>query len=125
MVIPSFADLAAKNPGARPSREASRRMPLPRGKMPVVKGGRRTPSRSSRWAIVALASVATAFIPSLSQAAEAALGCPGTVQAGAQFVTEVTIGVGTTPLGSYGVTLTYDGAVLTVVSVAGGNTAEF
>ena len=89
--------------------------------MPVVKGHRGRPSLPSRWAIIALASVATAFIPSLSHAAQAALVCPpGTVQAGDQFVTEVTIDVGTTPLGSYGVTLTYDGSILRVASVAGG-----
>src|SRR5881296_1303438 len=126
MVIGSLADLAAKTtPGARLSREAPGTMPPARGKMPNVKGGQRRPTLSLPRASIALASVATAFIPARSQAAQATLGCPGTVQAGAQFVTEVTIGVGTTPLGSYGVTLTYDGAVLTVVSVAGGNTAEF
>ena len=81
--------------------------------------------RPSRWAIIAVASVATAFIPSLSHAAQAALGCPGTVQAGAQFVTEVTIDVGTTPLGAYEIAVTYDPAVLTVASVAGGSTAQF
>src|SRR5207244_6002172 len=43
----------------------------------------------------------------------------------APFVTDVTVDVGTAPLGTYGITLTYDGAVLTVVSVAGGNTSEF
>src|SRR5205807_768456 len=85
----------------------------------------RRPARSLPWASIALASVATAFIPARSQAAQATLGCPGTVQTGAQFVTEVTVDVGTAPLGSYGITLTYDGAVLTVVSVAGGNTSEF
>src|SRR5213076_2061802 len=93
--------------------------------MPNVKGGQRRPTLSLPWASIALASVATAFIPARSQAAQATLGCPGTVRAGAQFVTEVTVDVGTAPLGSYGITLTYDGAVLTVVSVAGGNTSEF
>src|SRR5437870_4592779 len=93
--------------------------------MPNVKGGQRRPTLSLPWASIALASVATAFIPARSQAAQATLGCPGTVQTGAQFVTEVTVDVGTAPLGSYGITLTYDGAVLTVVSVAGGNTSEF
>src|SRR5439155_1035566 len=84
------------------------------------------PSRPpSRWAIIAVASLAMAFIPSLSHAAQAALGCPGTVQAGAQFVTEVTIDVGTTPLGAYSIAVTYDPAVLTVASVAGGSTAQF
>src|SRR5207253_298011 len=126
MVIRSLADLAAKTtPGARLSREAPGTMPAARGKMPNVKGGRRRPTLSLPWASIALASVATAFIPARSQAAQATLGCPGTVQTGAQFVTEVTVDVGTAPLGSYGITLTYDGAVLTVVSVAGGNTSEF
>src|SRR6266566_5220386 len=126
MVIRSFANLVMKTiSGARPSREASGRMPPPRGQMAIVKGGRRKPSLSLQWASIALASVATAFIPAPSQAAQAALGCPGTVQTGAQFVTEVTVDVGTTPLGSYSITLTYDGAVLTVVSVASGNTSEF
>src|SRR5439155_19911077 len=37
-----------------------------------------------------------------------------------QFVTVVTSDVGITPLGSYGVTLTYDGSILRVASVAGG-----
>src|SRR5256884_298603 len=126
MVIRSLADLAAKTtPGARLSREAPGTMPAARGKMPNVKGGRRRPTLSLPWASIALASVATAFIPARSQAAQATLGCPGTVQTGAQFVTEVTVDVGTAPLGSSGITLTYDGAVLTVVSVAGGNTSEF
>src|SRR2546429_535590 len=126
MVIRSLADLAAKTtPGARLSREAPGTMPAARGKMPNVKGGRRRPTLSLPWASIALASVATAFIPARSQAAQAALDCPVTVQTGAQFVTEVTVDVGTAPLGSYGITLTYDGAVLTVVSVAGGNTSEF
>src|SRR5437763_401644 len=120
MVVRSF-DPAAKT---TPSREASGRMPPPRGKRPVGKGSRRKPSLSLQWASIAPASVATAFIPARSQAAQATLGCPGTVQTGAQFVTEVTVDVGTAPLGSYGITLTYDGAVLTVVSVAGGNTSE-
>src|SRR5213080_2911445 len=126
MVIRSLADLAAKTtPGARLSREAPGTMPAARGRMPNVKGGQRRPTLSLPWASIALASVATAFIPARSQAAQATLGCPGTVQSGAQFVTEVTVDVGTAPLGSYGITLTYDGAVLTVVSVAGGNTSEF
>src|SRR5436309_15469936 len=126
MVIRSLADLAAKTtPGARLSREAPGTMPAARGRMPNVKGSQRRPALSLPWASIALASVATAFIPAPSQAAQAALGCPGTVQTGAQFVTEVTVDVGTTPLGSYSITLTYDGAVLTVVSVASGNTSEF
>src|SRR5207247_170422 len=126
MVIRSLADLAAKTtPGARLSREAPGTMPAARGKMPNVKGGQRRPTLSLPWASIALGSVATAFIPARSQAAQATLGCPGTAQTGAPSVTEVTVDAGTAPLGSYGISLAYDGAVLTVVSVAGGNTSEF
>src|SRR5438093_3359544 len=69
--------------------------------------------------------IAVGGLPAESAAAQATLGCPATVQAGAQFVTEVTIDVGTTPLGAYEIAVTYDPAVLTVASVAGGSTAQF
>src|SRR5438034_97039 len=98
MVIRSLADLAAKTtPGARLSREAPGTMPAARGRMPNVKGSQRRPALSLPWASIALASVATAFIPARSQAAQATLGCPGTGQTGAQFVAEVTVDVGTSP----------------------------
>src|SRR5206468_8728208 len=42
-----------------------------------------------------------------------------------QFTIEVAIDTGTTPLGAYGITITYDPAVLTIASVTGGNTSEF
>src|SRR5438445_8338944 len=64
-------------------------------------------------------------LPAESWAAQATLGCPAMVQAGQQFTTEVTIDVGTTPLGGYSIVVTYDPAVLTLASVAGGSTAEF
>src|SRR5438132_834177 len=64
-------------------------------------------------------------LPAKSWAAQATLGCPAMVQAGQQFTTEVTIDVGTTPLGGYSIVVTYDPAVLTLPSVAGGSTAEF
>src|SRR5437016_1804515 len=64
-------------------------------------------------------------LPAESWAAQATLGCPAMVQAGQQFTTEVTIDVGTTPLGGYSIVVTYDPAVLALASVAGGSTAEF
>src|SRR5437870_4353115 len=64
-------------------------------------------------------------LPAESWAAQATLGCSAMVQAGQQFTTEVTIDVGTTPLGGYSIVVTYDPVVLTLASVAGGSTAEF
>src|SRR2546427_10583196 len=79
-----------------------------------------------RWITIALATLATALVPSrAAHAAQATLSCPGTAQPGTQFSTEVTINVGTTPLGAYGITLTYDPAVVTIASVVGGNTPQF
>src|SRR5262249_17439116 len=63
--------------------------------------------------------------PSRSEAAQGAISCPGTATPGQQFQVEVTIDVGTTPLGAYGITVTYDPALVTIASVTGGNTAEF
>src|SRR6266404_6339932 len=88
---------------------------------PVPRRGRR---QAALWAAV-LMIMAGALAPAESRGAQAALGCPGTAMPGQQFTTEVTIDVGSSPLGSYGVTLSYDGTLLTVVSVAGGSTAEF
>src|SRR5438552_3063876 len=64
-------------------------------------------------------------LPAESAAAQATLGCPATVQAGQQLGIEIAINVGTTPLGAYEIAVTYDPAVLTVASVAGGSTAQF
>jgi len=64
-------------------------------------------------------------LPAESRAAQATLGCPGTAQAGQQFTVEVAIDVGTRPLGAYTITVDYDPTVVTVASVAGGNTTEF
>ena len=60
-----------------------------------------------------------------SHAAQATLGCPGTVQTGEQLATGITVDVGTTPLGAYSLTVTYDPTVLTIASVEGGNSPEF
>ena len=69
--------------------------------------------------------IAVGGLPAESAAAQATLGCPATVQAGAQLGIEIAINVGTTPLGAYSIVVTYDPAVLTVASVAGGSTAQF
>ena len=63
--------------------------------------------------------------PVEGRAAEVTLGCPATVRAGQQLTVEVTVDVGTTPLGASSITLTYDPAFLTVASAAGGRTTEF
>src|SRR3989442_9393168 len=86
---------------------------------PVPRRGRR---QAALWAAV-LMIMAGALAPAESRAANAVLSCPGTAMAGQQFTTEVTIDVGSSPLGSYGVTLSYDGTLLTVVSLAGGSPA--
>src|SRR5207249_3646171 len=98
------------------------------------------------WAIIAVASVAMAFVPARSHGAQAVLGCPGTAPAQTQFMTEVTIDVAascttnadcgtgwtcdannkcTTTLGAYSIALSYDPTLLTVATVAGGSTTEF
>src|SRR5438093_2460174 len=83
--------------------------------------------RSHVTAFGFLAAVLLAVVPSRSDAATGALSCPGTADPGSQFQIEVTIDVGTTPLGAYAITLTYDPAVVTIAQsgVVGGNTAEF
>src|SRR5438552_3472827 len=56
--------------------------------------------------------VATVFVGLVATPATAAQvnlsSCPATVPAGGQFVGEILIDVGATPLGAYSVTLTYD-----------------
>ena len=75
--------------------------------------------------VVLTFGIAVSGLPAESGAAQATLGCPATAQAGQQFTIEITVDVGTTPLGAYSITVAYDAAVLTVVSVAGGSTGEF
>src|SRR5213083_2428779 len=75
--------------------------------------------------VVLTLGIAVGGLPAESAAAQATLGCPATVQAGAQLGSEIAINVGTTPLGAYEIAVTYDPAVLTVASVAGGSTAQF
>src|SRR5437870_5093774 len=75
--------------------------------------------------VVLTLGIAVGGLPAESAAAQATLGCPATVQAGQQLGIEIAINVGTTPLGAYSIAVTYDPAVLTVASIAGGSTAQF
>ena len=75
--------------------------------------------------VVLTLGIAVGGLPAESGAAQATLGCPAMALPGQQFTIEVAIDVGTTPLGAYSIAVTYDPAVLTLASVAGGNTAEF
>jgi len=59
-------------------------------------------------------------------AATVTIGCPASpVTNGSQFQSEVTVAVGTDPLGAYTFNLTYDPAIVTIASIIGGTTAEF
>jgi len=75
--------------------------------------------------VVLTLGIAVGGLPAESRAAHATLGCPATAHAGQQLTIELAIDVGTTPLGAYSIAVTYDPAVLTLASVAGGSTAEF
>ena len=76
-------------------------------------------------ALMLTAGAAGLFPCRTSDAAQATLRCPATVQTGAQLATEVTVDVGMMPLGAYSVTVAYDPTVVRIASVEGGNTAEF
>ena len=76
-------------------------------------------------ALILTAGTAGLVTGTASHAAQATLGCPGTVQTGEQLATGITVDVGTTPLGAYSLTVTYDPTVLTIASVEGGNSPEF
>ncbi len=76
-------------------------------------------------AAVGAAVAPTLLVATASDAAQAALSCPAMALAGQPFTIDVTIDVGTTALGAYSIVVTYDPAVLTLVSVGGGNTTEF
>src|SRR6266446_2087003 len=110
-----------RSAGTRPASRRRDSLEYECRREPVPRRGRR---QAALWAAV-LMIMAGALAPAESRAANAVLSCPGTAMAGQQFTAEVTIDVGSSPLGSYGVTLSYDGTLLTVVSVAGGSTAEF
>lgn len=92
---------------------------------------RRTPtSAAPAWTAAGLLAIIVPLLVALlavrSGAAVVAIACPATPPAqGDQFISEVSIDVGTTPLGAYTVEITYDKNVVTIASVAGGTTPEF
>ncbi len=102
-------------------------------------------SSLKRLAAFVAAPALLGLVPAVAAAAQATLSCPAMAQTGQQFLTEVTIDVGapctmatdcgtgwacvsnkcTTALGAYSITLSYDPTLVTVATVAGGNTTEF
>ena len=82
-------------------------------------------SRLTTFGMLLTLGVALGGLPAEGRAAQAMLSCPGMAQAGQPLTVEVTIAVGTTPLGAYSIVVGHDPAVLTLASVAGGTTTEF
>ena len=82
-------------------------------------------SRLTTFGMLLTLGVALGGLPAEGRAAQAMLSCPGMAQAGQPLTVEMTIAVGTTPLGAYSIVVGYDPAVLTLASVAGGTTTEF
>lgn len=67
-----------------------------------------------------------ALVPTKTSAGSATISCPATgPRTGGAFTSEITIDVGTHPLGAYTLTITYDPAFVTIASVDGGTTLEF
>src|SRR5262249_490491 len=75
--------------------------------------------------LVLAISAAGVLTGTASHAAQATLRCPGTVQTGAQLVTEITVDVGAIPLGAYSLAVTPDPAVLAIESIEGGDSPQF
>ncbi len=82
-------------------------------------------SRLTTLGMLLTLGIALGGLPAEGRAAQAMLSCPGMAQAGQPLTVEMTIAVGTTPLGAYSIVVGYDPAVLTLASVAGGTTTEF
>lgn len=74
--------------------------------------------------VAAAGLLALAAVP--PAAAVVAVSCPAMVPfSGTPFVSQITIDVGASVLGAYTLAITYDPAVVTIASIAGGTTAEF
>ena len=58
-------------------------------------------SRLTTFGMLLTLGVARGGMPAEGRAAQAMLSCPGMAQAGQPLTVEVTIAVGTTPLGAY------------------------
>src|SRR5947208_13659687 len=82
-------------------------------------------SRLTTLGMLLTLGIALGGLPAEGRAAQAMLSCPGMAQAGQPLTVEMTIAVGTTPLGAYSIVVGYDPAVLTLASVAGRTTTEF
>src|SRR5882724_13260063 len=82
-------------------------------------------SRLTTFGVLLTLGIARGGLPAEGRAAQAMLSCPGMAQAGQPLTVEVTIAVGTTPLGAYSIVVGHDPAVLTLSSVAKGTTTEF
>src|SRR5204863_8003925 len=82
-------------------------------------------SRLTTLGMLLTLGIALGGLPAEGRAAQAMLSCPGMAQAGQPLTVEMTIAVGTTPLGAYSIVVGYDPAVLTLASVAGDTTTEF
>src|SRR5947207_2707765 len=82
-------------------------------------------SRLTTLGMLLTLGIALGGLPAEGRAAQAMLSCPGMAQAGQPLTVEMTIAVGTTPLGAYSIVVGYDPSVLTLASVAGGTTTEF
>src|SRR5438128_10888427 len=78
-------------------------------------------SRLTTFGVLLTLGIARGGLPAEGRAAQAMLSCPGMAQAGQPLTVEVTIAVGTTPLGAYSIVVGHDPAVLTLASVAGGH----
>jgi hypothetical protein len=76
--------------------------------------------------LLASLTIALAVTAASAPAAEVFVGVPpGNPQPGSQFTIDVTVDAGAAVLGAYDVVFRYDPAVIHVVSIAGGTTAEF
>ena len=82
-----------------------------------------SPRRAVRRSVAI--TVMLLLMPARGRAVEAALTSPETADVGGQLTVEVSIDVGTRALGSYGLTLVFDSAVLSVGGVTGGRTTGY
>src|SRR5436309_15043188 len=81
-------------------------------------------SRLTTLGMLLTLGIALGGLPAEGRAAQAMLSCPGMAQAGQPLTVEMTIAVGTTPLGAYSIVVGYDPAGLTLASVARATTTE-
>src|SRR5262245_16153552 len=79
-----------------------------------------------RLGALALAAALLATLTPAETRAQVSIACPAQQPStGTPFTSEITINVGTRVLGAYTLNITYQPAVVTIQSIAGGTTAEF